>query len=372
MAKNKKKQGAYRIVLILSVLIGLLCGLMTSNLLDQYDADAVLWVGLILLVGIYVSLIINTVIHEAGHLLFGLMTGYQFSSFRIFSFMWIKENGKIRLKHHSVAGTAGQCLMTPPALNDGNYPVLVYNLGGVFTNLYTALCFFMLAILCSDLPILSTLMYFWALQGLIFALTNGIPFTNKLLSNDGQNALMLTKSNTARRSFWYQLKINELISGGMRPKDIPEEWFTVPADHEMENSIVATMGVMACGRLMDAHKFAEADALMAHILQMDSGITGFHRNLLTCERIYIKLITENRWNTVQSMMTKELKDFMKTMKHSYTILRVQYAYALLAERDRITADRLMAQFEKRTKKSPYAGDVQSERELMEIAREHFQ
>ena len=371
MAKNQKKQNVPWGIWVISVLIGLVCGLMTSNLLEQYDADAILWVGLILFLGILASLTISTVIHEAGHLLFGLMTGYQFSSFRIFSFMWIKENGKIRLKHHSVAGTAGQCLMTPPALNDGNYPVLLYNLGGVFTNLYTALCFFMLATLCSDLPIFSTLMYFFALQGLLFALTNSIPFANNLLSNDGKNALMLTKSNTARRSFWLQLKINELLSGGMRPKDIPEEWFAVPADHEMKNPIVATMGVIACSRLMDTHKFAEADALMEHILQIDSGITGLHRNLLTCERIYVELITENRWNTVQSMMTKELKDFMKTMKRSSTVLRTQYAYALLAERDRITADRLMTQFEKRAKKSPYAGDVQSERELMEIAREHF-
>lgn len=182
---------------------------------------------------------------------------------------------------------------------------------------------------------------------------------------------MLTKSNAARRAFWFQLKINELISGGMRPKDMPEEWFTVPADHEMKNSVVATMGVLACGRLMDAHKFAEADALMEHILQIDSGITDLHRNLLTCERIYVELITENRWNTVQSMMTKELKDFMKTMKNSSTVLRTQYAYALLAERDRITSDRLKKQFEKLGKKAPFAGDVQSERELMEIARERF-
>lgn len=371
MAKSKKKQGVYGFVLILSVLLGLLCGLLAGNLLGQYDVDAVVWVGLILVVGIYFSLIISTVIHEAGHLLFGLLTGYQFSSFRIFSFMWVKENGKIRLKHHSVAGTAGQCLMTPPPLNDGNYPVLLYNLGGVFTNLYTALCFFMLAVICGDLPVLSTLLYFLALQGLASALANGIPFTNNLIANDGQNALLLAKSNTARRSFWYQLKISELISGGMRPKDMPGEWFTVPADHEMNNSIVATMGVMACGRLMDAHKFAEADALMEHILQIETGILGLHRNMLTCERIYVELITENRWNTVQSMMTKELKDFMKATKNSCSILRTQYAYALLAERDRITADRLMAQFEKRVKKSPFAGDVQSERELLEIARERF-
>ena len=46
-------------------------------------------------VAIYVAIIVQIIIHEAGHLIFGQLSGYEFSSFRIFSFMWIKKNGKI-------------------------------------------------------------------------------------------------------------------------------------------------------------------------------------------------------------------------------------------------------------------------------------
>ena len=35
----------------------------------------------------YVWIGVQTIIHEAGHLVFGLLTGYHFSSFRIGSFM---------------------------------------------------------------------------------------------------------------------------------------------------------------------------------------------------------------------------------------------------------------------------------------------
>ena len=62
------------------------------------------------------------------------MTGYKFNSFRIFSVILIKQNGKLKIKNISLAGTGGQCLMSPPELIDGKMPYVLYNLGGVILN----------------------------------------------------------------------------------------------------------------------------------------------------------------------------------------------------------------------------------------------
>ena len=69
--------------------------------------------------------------HEAGHLICGLLTGYRFVSFRVFSVMLLRENGKLKWEKHKVPGTAGQCLMAPPQKENGNYPYRLYNLGGI-------------------------------------------------------------------------------------------------------------------------------------------------------------------------------------------------------------------------------------------------
>ncbi|MBQ3106858.1 MAG: hypothetical protein IJC51_05275, partial [Eggerthellaceae bacterium] len=45
-----------------------------------------------LLVPLAVAIVLQTIIHEAGHLVFGLVSGYRFSSFRIGSFMWMKTD----------------------------------------------------------------------------------------------------------------------------------------------------------------------------------------------------------------------------------------------------------------------------------------
>lgn len=93
------------------------------------------------IVGIYIVFLLQIIIHEAGHLVFGLLTGYRYSSFRIGSFMWVEENGKIRFKRLSLAGTGGQCLMSPPDMIDGKIPFVLYNLGGSFLNIITGVVF---------------------------------------------------------------------------------------------------------------------------------------------------------------------------------------------------------------------------------------
>ena len=148
---------------------------------------------------------------------------------------------------------------------------------------------------------------------------------------------------------------------------MPAEWFTVPTDEAMKNSMVATRGVFACNRLMDEEKFEEADALMAHLLEIESGIVGLHHDLLMCDRIYVELIGENRSEVIEDMMTKEQIKFMKAMKRFPSVLRTQYSIALLMEKDVAKAETIRREFEKVAKSYPYSHEIDSERDLMRIA-----
>ena len=113
------------------------------------------------------------------------------------------------------------------------------------------------------------------------------------------------------QAFWLQLKVNEQIAKGIRLKDMPDEWFVVPDDEAMQNSMVATQGVFATNRLMDQQRFEDADRLIAHLLEIDSGIIGLHRNLMICDRMYCELIHDNRKEILEEMLTREQIKFMK-------------------------------------------------------------
>ena len=65
-------------------------------------------------VSIFISYLLIIIIHEAGHLVFGLLSGYKYLLFRVGSLILIKRNNKFEFKKMSIQGTAGQFVLMPP------------------------------------------------------------------------------------------------------------------------------------------------------------------------------------------------------------------------------------------------------------------
>lgn len=374
---NKKKRFELKkyIGIIFSLLLGIISGIIFGQLLFEYTTEKTWYEELLypifLIIVIIISYITQIIIHETGHLIFGLLSGYRFSSFRIFSLMILKEKDKLKLKKLSIAGTAGQCLMLPPEMKSGRFPVVLYNLGGSLMNMIASAILFCVYILVRDIPYLSDSLLILAVFGVLSSLQNGIPMCMGTVNNDGYNAISLRNNPDAMKSFWIQLKVVELTTKGIRIKDMPDEWFALPSDEAMKNSMVATQGVLVCNRLMDAQKFDEADAVMNHILNIESGVVGLHRNLLICDRIYIELIKDNRKETIENMYSDEIKKFINSMKNYPSVIRTEYALALLFEKNTNKAKGIMERFSKRSKTYPYPNEIEAEKDLILLAESIF-
>ena len=327
----------------------------------------VLLIIIITVLYIYIAFFLQVALHEAGHMICGLLTGYRFVSYRVGSFMWIRLDGKIRLKRFSLAGTGGQCLMGPPDMKDGKLPYVLYNLGGALMNLIVSAVSILLAYVLRGNWYLALFFGVVAAAGLWLAAVNGIPFKLAILNNDGRNILDIGRSSDEMYSFWVQMKENEQMARGIRVKDMPEEWFDIPDEEGMKCAMTAARRVTIVGRLMDEHKFTEAAELTDRLLEGDTALIGLHRYLLVSERIYCELLGERRKEVLDQWKDKNLQKILKQMKNYPQILRVQYAYALIAENDREKAEKIRRQFEKVVQSYPYPGDAQSERELLEIA-----
>ena len=374
MAKEKKKQTAkgHLISICFFTILGAFLGLAMISFVDWQlpegiSSSAKIFRLCITLIFLYLTVMIHIVLHEAGHLIFGLMSGYQFSSFRIGSHMLMKENGKLVHRKIKIAGTGGQCLMIPPEMVDGKFPVVLYNLGGAIINLVVTALMIPVFMAIDKSSVFALFFFIFIAMGAITGLSNGIPMRTNTIDNDGYNAISLGKSKEAMRAFWIQMKTNEQLTKGIRTKDMPEEWFEVPSDDAMKNSMVATIGVYAASRLMDQHRFEEAGKLIDHLLEIETGMVALHRNLLICDQIYLELIGQNRSDRLEALYTKELKKFMKAMKTFPSVIRLEYAYRLLAEHDSESAAKSMAAFERVAATYPYPNDINTERELMEIA-----
>ena len=368
---KKKKTFSWAMLLLMagSLILGGFCGMMIVDvaLQQKLNFGSYMLTVLGLILGLYVILFAHVAIHEAGHLIFGLLTGYGFSSFRLGSFMLLQENGKLRLRRLSLPGTGGQCLMTPPELVDGKLPYLLYNLGGCIMNLaVSAVALLLWALLPKD-TVLSVLLMMAVVFGLVLALSNGIPARMGSVDNDGCNALTLAKHPETMKAFWLQLKVNEQLSKGVRLKDMPEAWFAEPEN--ADNGLNAVSAVFTVNRLMDEHRFEEARSKQEALLAGDNALSELHRSLVTCDLLYCELIGENRPEVREQLMTKEQKKYMQAMKKSITVLRTEYVLALLGERDQEKAASRLEQFTKRAKTYPYPCEVESEQELIELAEQ---
>lgn len=373
MAKKKRSPIPQILMIVLLLCVGFGAGYLFAQYLETLipaDADtaetlfSLAW----MLICLYAAIYLQTIVHEGGHLIFGLMTGYGFVSFRIGSLMLQRMDGKLRLMRFSLAGTGGQCLMSPPGQMGEDLPVMLYNFGGALMNLAAAALCLLLNLACADQPFLSMFLLMNAAFGLVDAVANGVPMKG-LVNNDGHNALSLRKDPAARRSLWIQLKVNALQAQGVSIADMPEEWFVLPSDEALANSMIAPLGPFCSDRLMAQRRFADAALLQDKLLSGDNGVAPVHRALMTCDRIFCELIGENDAEVLSSLNTKKYRKTIAALKSLPSAMRTAYAQALLTDGDEAKAAKLLARFDKRAKSYPYPADIAHERALMELARD---
>ena len=170
-------------------------------------------VSLLAILILLFSIFLQVLLHEGGHLVCGLATGYRFVSFRIFNLTFIRKDGKLCIKRFSLAGTGGQCLLTPPERPLEDIPTTLYNLGGVLANLLTAILAFLPLLTVDGLPyLLKFFLLMLSLIGILLAGMNGIPMKMGGIGNDADNMRLLLKDSKSKQALVTQLRINALVT----------------------------------------------------------------------------------------------------------------------------------------------------------------
>ena len=367
MNKKKKHSNIFSscLALLICAAVGFLCGYAIMDYADKLAAGGVFKNLLVLLSGLLLLALaygIQVIIHEAGHLLFGLISGYEFVSFRIGSFLLIRgSDGKLSMKRYYLAGTAGQCLMSPPDFEeDGYLPVGLYNMGGVLLNAISAMFFFWAYYLSGKTVILPMLFLCLGILGLSQALINALPLELGGVPTDGRNALSLGRDERALRAFWIQLKINQCSSQGMRYMDMPEDWFSLSGDEANSGPLNSALAVFRANRFMDMQQFQDAWQLISQLLE-ETALPGLYQNLLKVDSLYLQALKGQ-----VPQPEKSLEKFMKAMKNYPSVLRSRCALALAAG-DGAKARELKQRLEALRQTYPFPGELESELELTALA-----
>lgn len=333
---SKRRTGfAVAISTIISLFAGFFIGFQSINMMDnQFKINSILYYSLsllIVLIIIVISTYIQVIIHELGHLVFGLATGYKFMSLRIGSLTFIKEKDKIKLKKMKILGTGGQCLLSPPDLIDDKIPYFWYNAGGVIFNLFSTLIFGTLYLLFKDIHIISNLLFFLALIGLICIINNGIPMQLPALDNDAQNILTLKRNPQCIKHFWVVLNFTYMVTQGKSIKDIDKSWIEIEENAPI-NSFTNSIKALKINYFLDQYDFEKAKILAKEMLENEGLLTQLEYLSIKSELIYCMLVTDVNYN-IDELCSKKYKKLIKAMQGLISVIRVQYSYELLYKND---------------------------------------
>lgn len=336
----------------------------------------------------FVTTVLHTIIHEGGHLVFGLLSGYEFLSFRVMSFTIVKKDGKLAVKKFKLLGTLGQCLMYPPQWKEGEkYPYLAYNLGGGIFNIIFSLLAVPLFFIGS--PLWGWVAGVFIFTGVIFAISNMVPMTVGV-PNDGKNALDCKRSPIAQKAFYLQLKMNADMSDGVRLSELPLEMLQIEKQEESEKSgLVVGLRLYEIYWYMENGMDEEAQALLTEMETKRDKMALAFINSFDLIRMYFLLLEKAPVEQLAAYYNVLKIVFQKNADLS--VLYVMYTYySLLTDEERekiewlslsnkkgklpkklpkvkkpITAESIYEQIQKSAAAYPVVGEAQLYLELTE-------
>ena len=370
MAQKKiKKPNRWSVIFLqlgIGAVTGLVIGIGVAFLFDRLQIKPSIWDVVLLFLLFIVGYFLQIIIHEAGHLIFGLLSGYHFLSFRIGSITLVHLNGTWQWKRFSIQGTGGQCLMIPPENREKDCPYRLYNAGGVIGNLIVSIFAALLFYLCNDIKYISYLSFGLMMSGIFIFLTNGIPMKIGGVGNDGYNIFQLEKDPIAKRGWYIQLKTNALLSEGKRMREFPFEWFEIEKNADFSNPIVASLKIQQGNWYLDSGEFERAKQCYEELMEPDLHLMEIYKKELECELLFLEIITTRNLKKIQRMYNKQLKDYIKATKYYISRKRLMYAYYKIMEKDVQKAAKSLVEFEKVAKTYPNLGEIRMERDLLKV------
>lgn len=292
-----------------------------------------------LIVYMLVAAVFHVILHEGGHLIGGLATGYEFTSFRIGSLVWIKDKErKIRLKRMKVQGTGGQCLLRPPKVPIEECPYKWYHLSGGLMNIGIGIaCILLYLFLLPKNYITYALFEEFGEIGIALGLANLIPCKFGGVQNDGYNLIELGKDMNAKKCTNIVLEINALLTMADSYADLPKELVEEIKAIDFTKMDITNVSIANALNYQAAMYFVEGNYDKAYELQkyiLDTpGVLQIIRNEAKCECLFYEIVHTQNKEKVEELYDKELQQYVKATAIYPSRQRLLHAYYHLYMKD---------------------------------------
>ena len=334
MKKKEKRQSVLNRfekigVIIIALILAILNYTYADNIYKRLFEMNPLLVFALIIVFTCVSFLIFAFAHEIGHIVFGLLCGFKFISFRLGNIMLLKKNGRLTITKDSIPGTLGDCRMSPPELVDGKMPVFWYFAGGVTFNLIFALIFSIPIILRLDNPVFAMFCIVAILVNLLYAMLNLSP-TATSLPSDGYHIKEIMDDKENVRFIWLSMKILEESHKGIRLSEMPDEWFEISDGDAVDSLTFINYLATVCERMCLQRRYDEAISVIDYAFNSNCKPIGLTELSLAITRFHIAAL-EGDLEKAKNLFEQHMVKYDKMMKNDASYARVKYGYKLICK-----------------------------------------
>lgn len=364
-------------LMVLGLLIGYGAGWVIIHVMGSADSGEsmdkmkLLYCIFVAFVALLITGFVNIVLHEAGHLVGGLLTGYKFLSFRIFNITLMKDADGWHWKKYDIGGTMGQCLMSPPCHTD--VPYFWYNAGGVAVNLIIAIisATLLFSIDLSAIPFSICAMFLGT--SIWFFLMNGIPMTPGGVPNDGKNILILWRHPEQRKHFHDMFAVAAEQSIGKRTCEMPDEWFESKPVAQGSTVMEISARSLHYARLMDEMRFTEAREIAEELMALGKSLPLLFQMEVAGDLLLLELVTLNRMDVVNELWNKSFgvgsmtlqKYIMTYRKYMPMKCAILYAYEFISHQSSEEAQQYYDEVKNKIHSYTQPGEARSALAIME-------
>lgn len=340
-AQTKTKKSSNRKGMGASLLLGVGIGVSLLPWIFAMDSFATYWLALLLILAVNILIV---PIHEVGHLICGLLTGYRLQSFAAFGWQLTRtENNKWKIGTWHLPGAMGQCVMVPPEWpQDGRLPYGWYNAGGILITAVLALGTLLVA-----LPRYGTMagtMWWAAFLGLLLSVLNNLLPLSQIINNDGVNLLLLRQRKQTRYAAWKQLRINAENLQGKRLQDLPEEWFI---NEELpQNTLEGEIDFLRLCRLLEMQEYERVKQECHAILDNKPPMMVLRKQMMVAMGALCELLTDEKGECLRYYVMPEYQQSVQGLMRIPLMPVVAYGVHLLHDHDLQKAERSRQMAEK--------------------------
>lgn len=359
-----KKKRSWKQVLSLIALF-IFSGILGFSLLELFYAipNLSFWDFIFAFFILVISFPLHIVLHEIGHLVAGLFSGYQFIMFRLFNWVWIKTENGVSKRKQSIQGLLGQALMTPPE-NVDEPPMLLYHSGGLIVNFFSALLLIGVGLKSSN-PRVTLLLFISGLVALLLFILNIVPQKG----TDGYNISQIRKRPEALVEM---TNILRLYGGMVRGESfvdlkryIPEN---LPRSFEDPNTV--TLYTALAAAYFEEGDFDRASQIYRELWLKRKQLIHLHKPEVYITYLFSLLLTDPKHPDIRMIKNNEI--YKNSIENKAAdIYKIQAAEAIYLEKDYKKAKGLLDEGKPLLATAPTVSEENLERQFYSYLRDEI-